>query len=97
MIRFDFNGGWVCNGKSVSVPHDAMLEAGRKADAPGGSAVGFFVGGRYTYEKTFQLPTEWSGKNVKLQFEGVYKNANVSVNGKYLGGAPYGYIPCIIE
>ncbi len=97
MIRFDFNAGWTCNGKTVNVPHDAMLEAGRKADAPGGSAVGFFQGGKYTYEKRFTLPTDWAGKNVKLQFEGVYKNAKVSVNGKLLGGVPYGYIPFWID
>ncbi len=93
MIRFDFNDNWRCNGKAVTVPHDAMILEARKADAPGGSAVGFFPGGKYTYEKKFDLPADWAGKNVRLQFEGVYKNAQVSVNGKALGGAAYGYIP----
>ncbi len=97
MIRFDFNTGWICNGKAVTLPHDAMILEARKADAPGGSAVGFFPGGKYTYEKKFTLPADWTGKQVKLQFEGVYKNAQVSVNGKTLGGAAYGYIPFWVD
>ncbi len=97
MIRYNFNDNWSCNGKDVSLPHDAMILEARQADAPGGSAVGFFPGGKYTYEKKFDLPADWAGKNVKLQFEGVYKNAQVSVNGKALGGAPYGYIPFWVD
>ncbi len=97
MKRYEFNSNWLCNGKAVCLPHDAMILEARKADAPGGSAVGFFPGGKYTYEKKFDLPADWSGKNVKLQFEGVYKNAQVSVNGKALGGAAYGYIPFWID
>ncbi len=97
MIRYHFNDNWTCNGKAVTLPHDAMILAERKADAPGGSAVGFFPGGKYTYEKKFDLPADWAGKNMKLQFEGVYKNAQVSVNGKTLGGAAYGYIPFWVD
>ncbi len=97
MKRYAFNSDWSCNGKKVCLPHDAMILGARKADAPGGSAVGFFPGGKYTYEKKFDLPVDWEGKPVKLQFEGVYKNAQVTVNGKNLGGAPYGYIPFWID
>lgn len=97
MKRYAFNSDWSCNGKKVCLPHDAMILGARKADAPGGSAVGFFPGGKYTYEKKFDLPVDWAGKPVKLQFEGVYKNAQVTVNGKNLGGAPYGYIPFWID
>ncbi len=97
MIRYNFNDNWTCNGKNVILPHDAMIFGERKADAPGGAAVGFFPGGRYTYEKKFNLPADWAGKTVKFQFEGVYKNAQVSVNGKALGGAAYGYIPFWID
>ncbi len=97
MIQYQFNSDWTCNGKAVTVPHDAMVHGQRKADAPSGSALAFFPGGTYTYEKKFNLPAEWLGKNVKLQFEGVYKNAKVFVNGKELGGADYGYIPFWVD
>ncbi len=96
MRRYDFNSDWQFSSKNgeakkVTLPHDAMIETVRTADAPGGSAVAFFQGGSYTYEKKFHLPQEWIGKQVKLQFEGVYKNAKVSVNGTEIGGCAYGY------
>lgn len=93
MKKQSFNTGWTCNGKPVTLPHDAMIHEQRTADAVGGSAHGFFPGGVYTYEKTFPAPAEWEGKHVLFRFEGVYKNSTVSINGKTAGGRPYGYIP----
>ena len=93
MKIMSFNTGWICNGKPVTLPHDAMIHEQRTADAVGGSAHGFFPGGVYTYEKTFTAPAEWEGKHVLFRFEGVYKNSSVSINGKTAGGRPYGYIP----
>ncbi len=97
MIRYSFNSDWTCNETPVSLPHDAMITGRRDPKNPGGPAVAFFPGGEYTYEKIFTLPQEWAGKPVKLQFEGVYKNARVSVNGQELGGAAYGYIPFWVD
>ena len=96
MKKIRFNENWIYNGKTVSLPHDAMPEAGRKSDSPGGSASGFFVGGEYIYEKKFTAPKEWAGRHILLQFEGVYKNSTVYVNGKAAGGAAYGYIPFFV-
>lgn len=96
MKRIDFNTDWRYNGAPVTLPHDAMLAAGRKADSPGGSACGYFTGDVYTYEKTFTVPAEWAEQHILLQFEGVYKNCHVFVNGKELGGAAYGYVPFFI-
>ncbi|MDO4623547.1 MAG: glycoside hydrolase family 2 TIM barrel-domain containing protein [Eubacteriales bacterium] len=98
MKKYRFNEGWMCrkaegNFHAVTIPHDAMIKEQRSADAPGGSAQGFFPGGRYIYEKTFLLPEEWVGQPFVLQFEGVHKNAKVYVNGVLVGGAVYGYIP----
>ena len=56
MKKVAFNDNWTCNGKSVTLPHDAMLHEPRAADAPSGSAGAFFKGGSYTYEKKFQRP-----------------------------------------
>ena len=93
MKKIAFNTGWVCNGKPVTLPHDAMIHEQRAADAVGGSAHGFFPGGVYVYEKTFIAPAEWKGQHVLFHFEGVYKNSTVEINGKGVGGRPYGYIP----
>lgn len=92
-----FTNGWSYNGTPVTLPHDAMLESGRKPDSPGGSANGFFVGGKYIYEKTFPVPADWKNQHLLLQFEGVYKNSTVFINGTQAGGAAYGYIPFFVE
>lgn len=97
MKPIDFTSDWqfIRNGqaKPVSLPHDAMLEEARSPDSPGGSACAYFMPNTYVYEKTFTLTEP---HNV-LEFEGVYHNAKVFVNGKEAGGAPYGYIPFFIE
>ena len=90
MKRISFNTGWTCNSAAVTIPHDAMIHESRQADAPSGSAGGYFPGGTYVYEKTFKKP---DAAHVIFQFEGVYQNAKVYINNKYAGGAPYGYIP----
>lgn len=79
--------------QTVILPHDAMIHEQRRPDAEGGSAHGFFPGGVYLYEKTFTAPEEWRNQTVLFEFEGVYRNAEVSINGKAAGGRPYGYIP----
>ena len=102
MKRLDFNSGWqfhkkgFTNAVAVTLPHDAMIHEQRKPDGPGGSGHGYFPGGVYVYEKTFTAPADWADKTVSLLFEGVYKNASVTVNGKDAGGRPYGYVPFTI-
>ena len=59
-MRVDFNSGWQFSKmdgvwKKVDLPHDAMLEGKRSAEAEGKSAAGFFPGGRYTYQKEFEI------------------------------------------
>ena len=54
--KLSFNQNWLCNGKAVTLPHDAMLHEVRSASNPSGSAGAFFPGSRYVYEKTFQRP-----------------------------------------
>ncbi len=97
MKRYAFSDNWSCNGSTVTLPHDAMIFGERKANAPGGSGAGYFSGGKYIYEKKFSLPADWCGKHIKLQFEGVYKNAQVAVNDKTMGGAAYGYTPFWVD
>ncbi len=101
MKQLSFNDGWQFrrNGGDfapVLIPHDAMQAERRDENAPGGSASGFYYGGQYQYRKVFD-GTGMVGKQVKLHFEGVYRNCNVTVNGKALGGAAYGYIPFFLD
>ena len=90
MKKLNFNQNWSCNGTPVTLPHDAMITEKRSKDASDGGH-GYFPGGVYTYEKNFTAPAEWDGKKVIIEFEGVYKNCTVSLNGKEIGGHKYGY------
>lgn len=97
MKRRDFNKGWTYwqqedeQKREVILPHDAQIGQNREKDAPGGSGHGFFPGGVYEYEKKFTVPEEWRGKAVLLEFEGIYKDSTIMVNGQKAGGRPYGY------
>ncbi|MBP5237139.1 MAG: glycoside hydrolase family 2 protein, partial [Clostridia bacterium] len=94
MKKNGFNDNWLYNGSRITLPHDAMLHEARDPKAACGSAGGFFPGGEYVYEKEFERP---AAAHALLQFEGVYKNAKVYVNGVPAGGAAYGYIPFFID
>lgn len=98
MEKISFNEGWAYKPlekeipwKTIGIPHDAMLSEERKAGNPGGINTGWFAGRDYIYEKTFFVPEEYSRKEVVLEFEGVYRKAEVYVNGKKTAFRPYGY------
>lgn len=99
MKKQDFNSQWVFkkvdlqDTQMVDIPHDAMILETRNSDAAGGSALAYFPGGMYSYEKTFDVPLDWKEQYVLFEFEGVYQNAKVYINDKLAGGSPYGYIP----
>ena len=96
MQKQSFNRCWTCNGKAVTLPHDAQIFEHRGADVSNGGH-GYFPGGVYTYEKTFTAPAEWAEKTILLEFEGVYKNATVSLNDKELCFHAYGYTRFFVE
>lgn len=77
--------------EKVILPHDAMLVSGRSCESASGQGGGYFQGGKYVYEKTLMPKSSWKGKDIFIEFEGVYPNARVSLNGKELGGCCYGY------
>lgn len=70
MKKIAFNQDWLCNGKAVTLPHDAQISEPRSASTSDGGH-GYFPGGIYTYEKTFTAPAEWADKKVLIEFEGV--------------------------
>ncbi|MFE2424051.1 glycoside hydrolase family 2 TIM barrel-domain containing protein [Streptomyces hokutonensis] len=87
--------------RPVTLPHDAMIE--RERTAPGGEATteggagAYFPGGVYEYRKTFAVPEEYRGKRVLVEFEGVYRDATVHINGNYAGQRPFGYSHFFID
>lgn len=83
--------GTVGKSKTVTLPYDAMIHEKKTPDTKNQHQTGFYPGGCYTYLKYFTTPEEWKGKNIYLEFEGVYCNARVYINGDLAGGCPNGY------
>jgi beta-galactosidase len=77
--------------RTVDLPHDWSIESAPDAKNPSGAGGGFFPAGTGWYRKTFRTPAEWRGKRVSVEFDGVYRDATVYLNGHKLGMHPYGY------
>ncbi|QNG38806.1 glycoside hydrolase family 2 protein [Geodermatophilaceae bacterium NBWT11] len=75
----------------LTLPHDAMLTEERDPETSNGGNTGFYPGGVYRYSKTFHAPADWAHMSVVLEFEGVYQNSQVFLNGVRVGGRPSGY------
>jgi beta-galactosidase len=74
----------------LNVPHDWSIEG--KFDSLNASCTGFLPGGIGWYRKEFNLPETYKSKQIEIQFDGVYQNSEVWINGHYLGKRPYGFI-----
>ena len=88
----DYNADWQFKKeggefRTVTLPHDAMLEETRLAEAKSGSAQAYYPGGKYIYEKHFSLTDEQANKHITFVFGGVYKNAKVFINDTLAEGA----------
>jgi len=77
--------------RTVDLPHDWSIEGAPDEKNLTGSGGGYFPAGVGWYRKTFTAPTDWKGKEVSVEFEGVAANATVYLNGKKLGIHPYAY------
>jgi len=77
--------------RTVDLPHDWSIEGRPDRNNPSGSGGGFFPAGIGWYRKTFAAPADWQGKRVSVEFDGVYRDATVYLNGHTLGTQPYGY------
>ncbi|MBQ8856520.1 MAG: DUF4982 domain-containing protein [Lachnospiraceae bacterium] len=74
---------------AVDLPHDFSII---QAYTSGGEAEsGFLPGGTGWYRKSFVLGTDLAEKNIMLNFDGVYSDAYVYVNGTKMGEHHYGY------
>ena len=104
----DFNDGWTfhlgdvpeasqpdfddSSWRKLDLPHDWAIEGDFSEDNPSGIGGGALPGGTAWYRKTFEVPEEDSSRLFRLEFDGVYMNAEVFVNGQSMGVRPYGYI-----
>jgi len=75
------------------VPHDWSIEGEYDQDNPTGGRGGYLPAGIGWYRRTIEIPEEWIGnRKVSILFDGVYMNSKIYLNGKEVGGRPYGYI-----
>jgi len=74
----------------VMLPHDWSVAG--PFSSQWASATAYLPGGIGWYRKTFELPADASGDHWTIYFDGVYKNAEVWINGHYLGKRPNGFI-----
>lgn len=77
--------------RRLDLPHDWSIEGAPQQDAPGGGRVGFFPSGIGWYRKEFRFPAGTPGRVAWLEFDGVYMNSDVWINGVHVGKRPYGY------
>jgi beta-galactosidase len=92
------DSGW----RTLDLPHDWSIEDlpnqdGVNVTGPfskasvGKMGTGYTVGGTAWYRKSFTIDKADADKIAYLQFDGVYMNSDVWINGKHLGKHPYGY------
>src|SRR5271157_5798102 len=93
-LLFD-DGDW----KSLNLPHDWAVELPFEND-PALSSKGFYPLGRTYpatsvgwYRRIFELLASDADKRITLEFDGVYREATVILNGFYLGRHLGGYDP----
>ena len=79
----------------VNLPHDAQIEDEFTEKGNGASARnGFLKLGKGWYRKHLTWNENWRGKHIWIEFEGVYRDARIYINGKKLTGEhPNGYVP----
>jgi len=80
------------NWRSINLPHDWSIEGSFSKTAPSGTGGGALPGGIGWYRKEFHLQHSDSSKEIYINFDGIYQNSEVYINGHLLGKRPNGYI-----
>lgn len=105
--RSSFNEGWLfqlgesaeaadptlndSEWRKLNLPHDWSIEQSFEEHAPAGPGGGALPGGTGWYRKHFQVDYN-DNEKVYIDFDGVYMNSEVYINGRLLGKRPFGYI-----
>jgi beta-galactosidase len=78
--------------RALDLPHDWSIEGAFDQSASTGGGGGYLPTGVGWYRKHFTLSVSAAGKTVWIEFEGVYQNSDVWINGNHLGHYPNGYM-----
>ncbi|MFV0362943.1 MAG: glycoside hydrolase family 2 TIM barrel-domain containing protein [Suipraeoptans sp.] len=77
--------------KNVILPHDAAMDQMRDPQMEDGYQKGYFPDKAYQYERKLDVPNEWKEKSVYLEFEGVFRDAEVLLNKNAVARKHHGY------
>lgn len=103
MKRIDFNQDWLFKNEktgkcmSIDLPHDAMIYEERKEENPGKGNSAWFSGGIYKYSKEFWVNEDEGDQTIFIEFEGVYGETEVLINGTKIKDHVNGYTPIELE
>jgi hypothetical protein len=110
VIREPFLEGWTVGPKRgafeaqdaatlahVTLPHDALRDLPRSPDSPQGVTSGYYPGGVFEYVREFDVPFAWREKTIVLEFEGVYRDAVVFLNGERAAHEGSGYAAFTVD
>jgi len=75
----------------LNLPHDWSIEGEFKQDAITKGPGGYLPTGIGWYRKYFTLSSVGKDQQFRIEFDGVYMNSDVWINGQHLGKHPYGY------
>ena len=67
------------------------------SDSAGGASEAYTLGGPAWYRRELEIPREWEGRNISVEFDGAYHDATVYLNGKQIGAHAYGYTSFAID
>ena len=87
-----YHGDW----KEVNLPHDWCVEGNFVHDNSLGSqpaVSGYLPTGIGFYRKEFEIPETDKGRKVSIEFDGIFRNSTVWVNGHLIGNHQSGYTP----
>lgn len=98
MKRQLFNRAWIVEGecweKKVTLPYDAMIKEEKDPDCANAVRTGYYPGKDYVYKKEFQAGDE---ESVFVEFESIYKDAEIYLNKKIVKSNHYGYSRILVD
>jgi len=106
MQRINFNRHWEVTSrgsaslqvyeknekKYIDLPHDGVILTNRAHHSPSALNSGYYQDGAYEYKKVLEVSADDIDKKYLLEFDGVYMNAEVSVNRSIVAKQPNGYV-----
>ncbi|MPQ44069.1 Ig-like domain-containing protein [Clostridium tarantellae] len=79
--------------RTLDLPHDWSIELDFNPNSVATHEGGWLDGGTAWYRKTFTLEDSMKGKEISIDFDGVYMESEIYVNGTKVGEYQNGYTP----